>query len=247
MACYSNKVKLMCSRVVAAISVLLFLIGIVTVVIGVGAGNTEMLPKSMQEKFADNPSIKKGFAVFSTIIMILGIIMVIVSFLGCGAAKLKKPFLAIPFGLLGLIMAVVLIPVGSLSVAGGTQVMTNFNRAFRQNCKSEMDVYSQLSNIMCSKDCPCDPALKGDWGLFTMGDAKLADYKRTVKRYPSSAQKKKGITPIVFAPRGKGYKLLSKCIEDKQSKNSNFMDKSQNEAKNILMEMEKQFDCAGIC
>lgn len=67
-------------------------------------------------------SDKEAAAGFSGILTVFGIIIIIIALLGCGTAKMKKPYLAIPFGCMIIIMSVILIPIGLLSIGGSTIV-----------------------------------------------------------------------------------------------------------------------------
>jgi len=49
--------------------------------------------------------------------MAFGILIIIISCLGCATAKFKNPCFAIPFGLLTLVFGLVLLIVGFLGVA----------------------------------------------------------------------------------------------------------------------------------
>ena len=117
---YTNKTKNMCAKIVGGISLLLCIIGVVLVIMAMGARNMSSLPKEMTTYLKNNSSESDRNAIkgFSGLLVVFGIIIIVISLLGCGTAKMKKPYLAIPFGLLIIILSITLIAVGLLTTAG---------------------------------------------------------------------------------------------------------------------------------
>lgn len=76
------------------------------------------------KKTGVNFKVDEGFA---TPIIAFGILLLVISFLGCASAKFKNPCFAIPFGLLNCIFGLILIIIGFLALAGGALTATVFN------------------------------------------------------------------------------------------------------------------------
>ena len=66
---------------------------------------------------------------------------------------------------------------------------------------------------MCSKECPCDESLKGEWGLYALDETDpngLNSYGRTAKQNPTAAQTRAGLTGMWFAKDG--VKTMMECV-----------------------------------
>ena len=112
--CYSNKTKNMCQKVVGGISLLLGVLGLVTLAFGaMSSGGTPDAFKSMAAKMPKGSIPSSGGGP----ILGLGVVIMVTSVLGCATAKFKNPCFAIPFGILTLIFGLILLIIGFLAMA----------------------------------------------------------------------------------------------------------------------------------
>jgi len=121
---YTNATKARCQKVVAGISLVLGLFGIITLAMaGMASGGApEALDKYMKK--VNNPLA--GGANHGPV-MGLGVLILIVSILGCATAKFKNPCFAIPFGILTFLFGVILLIMGFLAmVVASPQVKALF-------------------------------------------------------------------------------------------------------------------------
>jgi protein-S-isoprenylcysteine O-methyltransferase Ste14 len=70
----------------------------------------------------------------SNVLLIVGVLIVIISILGCGTAKLKHPMMAIPFGLLIFIVALIMLIIGMISIGGSTNLKGEMKEMFKKGC-----------------------------------------------------------------------------------------------------------------
>ena len=159
MALYSNACKSMCAKMVVAISVVIGLLGLITLVMGLGmSGNAPSLGGKLSLDFGSNASLGQGM-------MILGALVLVTGILGCLTAKFKKPWFAILFIILTFILGLVLIIVGGLS-AFGSQVYSAVGNAACDAARSN-NLYNEYKKAvdqrMCSDDCKCNEEYKSLW------------------------------------------------------------------------------------
>jgi hypothetical protein len=110
MGCYSNKVKACCAKYVFAVSVVLFLLGLITAFMGSQMSGMK-LPKA---EFVNNLNIESNG--MGTGVLALGALIVFISCCGCATCKFKKVCFAIPFGLLTGVIGLVLLIIGFLVI-----------------------------------------------------------------------------------------------------------------------------------
>ena len=118
--CYSNKTKNMCQKVVGGISLLLGLLGIVTLAFGAMAGGG--VPPQLEKLMGSNADKFKGAA--GGPILGLGALILVTAILGCATAKFKNPCFAIPFGLMTFVFGLILLILGGIAMVIGSPAAT---------------------------------------------------------------------------------------------------------------------------
>jgi len=115
-SCYSNSCKNMCARVVGVFSVILGLLGIGVAVVGAQASG--LIPEDLKKAIEDMGVDLSFLEQIGTPIIALGVIIIVISVLGCATAKFKNPCFALPFGLINLILGIIFLVIGGLCLVG---------------------------------------------------------------------------------------------------------------------------------
>ena len=155
MACYSNGCKSMCAKLVVLFSVIFGILGIVTAAFGAMQSGAVPAPTSYISFDASNAGVGRG-------VLILGIVVIITSLLGCATAKFKKPWFAILFIILTLGLGLALLIVGVLSAFGGAV----YDVAAATACKADTtyEAYKELvDQRLCREDCKCNEEYRSLW------------------------------------------------------------------------------------
>jgi hypothetical protein len=155
MACYSNGCKSMCAKVVVLLSVIFGILGIVTAAFGAMQSGVVPSPTSYISFDVSNARVGKG-------VLILGVVVIITSLLGCATAKFKKPWFAILFIILTLGIGLALLIIGVLSAFGGAV----YDAAAATACRYDKtyETYRELvDQRMCRDDCKCFEYDKSLW------------------------------------------------------------------------------------
>ena len=171
MACFKNKTKHTCSKVVIVISVLSLLMGLITALYGfamAGAGG------EYTSQYGDFDV--KGGQAFVTIIG--GIFCIVVGVLGLLTGKFKKPIFTIPFIVLAFLIAILLFA-GAAVMGGGEEDLkkivsdgcnTSLGTQFDGKTTSELFKEQYLDLVdrwVCSDTCPCPESVKGTWEAYS--------------------------------------------------------------------------------
>ena len=129
MACYSNKYKACCRPVVMGVSVIMFLMGLITAVFGgMSAG---AIPGG--DKLSFIPDMSK----LALGIIILGVVCILIGINGCCLAKYKNPCWAIPFIILTGLIGLICLILGFVMVGGSGMI----RRATNLACQGAQDVF----------------------------------------------------------------------------------------------------------
>ena len=155
MACYSNGCKSMCAKLVVVLSVIFGILGIVTAAFGAMQMGVVPAPTDYISFDASNAAVGKG-------VLILGVVCIITSLLGCATAKFKKPWFAILFILLTLGLGLALLIVGVLSAFGGAV----YDAAASTACRADNSypAYKEaVDERMCRDDCKCNEEHRSLW------------------------------------------------------------------------------------
>lgn len=107
MGCYLNTCKNTCSKIVIGVSLILGILGVVT--IGYGAAQTSGSVKTDNQWTGDFQVKKSGYGMP---VIVCGAFALLTSILGCATGKFKNPCVAIPFGLLTLVIGIILCAMG---------------------------------------------------------------------------------------------------------------------------------------
>lgn len=192
----------MCQKIVGGISVVLGIFGLITLAMGgmSSGGAPDALTKYMPK---DNKLAEGGNAGPA---MALGVLILIVSLLGCATAKKKHPCFAIPFGMLTFLFGVILLIVGALAmIIASPKIKEMFKAA---GCPANNDQAPMIQfdkqytdmivKPMCSDLCPCDENMFATW---EKSGVNVISHGRTFKPTPTqrSNQNSKGIQAEVVA------------------------------------------------
>ena len=112
MACYSDDTKAKAAKFVTFVSIAVFLFGLITVAYAYAQSTGQNI-----EGDSEYTSFKVDKSGFATMTLIGGVFAIITAILGCLTAKFKKFFLAVPFGCIAFIIALLLLIAGT--IAGG--------------------------------------------------------------------------------------------------------------------------------
>lgn len=112
MVCYSDRCKSISVKIVAVVSVIITILGLITAVLGAMQMGVVNLDKPVS--WAGLPAIdQSGFGLG---IMVVGAFAFLTGLLGCCTCKCKKACFTIPFVILSLILGLVLLIVGLLLI-----------------------------------------------------------------------------------------------------------------------------------
>jgi hypothetical protein len=113
MVCYSDKIKSLATKVVAVVSGIVILMGLLTAIFG-----------AIQMGVVQKPNEWSGVGAFDqsglgTAVLILGALVILVGLLGCATCKCKKACFTIPFVILTMIFGIILLIVGLIMMSVG--------------------------------------------------------------------------------------------------------------------------------
>jgi len=106
MACYSDKYKHMCSKIVIAVSILMGLMGLASAIFGVVSMGSIPMTSDQKEIF-QIPGLTDAGKALGGGMLAIGIVGVMVACLGCFTGAKKNPCFAIPYGLLSFVITVI--------------------------------------------------------------------------------------------------------------------------------------------
>ena len=145
----------MCQKVVGGISLLLGLLGIVT--LAFGAMSSGGMPPAMTKLMGD----KKIGGGGGGPMLALGALVFLTSILGCATAKFKNPCFAMPFGLLTFIFGLALFIIGALAMViaspeAGKVVLNEVCKSNSPAVQFDTQYNSMVVKPLCSEVCPCE-------------------------------------------------------------------------------------------
>lgn len=120
MACYSDKYKHTCSKVVIGVSILMGLMSLLSVIFGIiQTGNVPMSSKQ-KEVFAIK-GLSGGAAGMGMGCIVVGVFGLMIAVLGCCTGKMKNPLCAIPYGILTFIVTIVFLVFALIGFAASSK------------------------------------------------------------------------------------------------------------------------------
>jgi ABC-type transport system involved in multi-copper enzyme maturation permease subunit len=134
MACFKDKTKEMCGKIVMLMSVLLLIIGLATGVLGYTSFSGKA--KGTSDKY--NVDFSKGIGF---LLLFAGLFTMVTGCLGFCAGKWKKCIFTFPFMIFSFIIMILCLIGGAVSFASTEQVKT----ARDDLCKEKMGDYSSIT------------------------------------------------------------------------------------------------------
>ena len=114
MACYSDKTKHMCSKIVLAVSALMGLMALISVIFGfIQLGKIPMT--SEQKEVFHIPGMTSGAKGIGAGNIVIGIFGLMIACLGCLTGAKKNPCFAIPYGILTFIITIIFLVIALIS------------------------------------------------------------------------------------------------------------------------------------
>ena len=157
MVCYSENTKHNCARVTIGVSVLIWLLGLATIIFGAMALGLVATP---------DPELLKDFAIdqqgTGVALIILGAIVVTIATLGCIAGKKRGNIITAVFVVAAFVLGLVLLIVGSLAAFSDMA----WEAMGESACLIDQtyDMYkSAVDTKMCTDKCKCPGEYKALW------------------------------------------------------------------------------------
>ena len=265
-SCYNDNIKRMCVKVVGAISILLCIVGLITVILGSVAMGLVQKPNNFIPAFQfDQSGLGLG-------IMALGALTIVTAIIGCGVIKFKTPWCGIPFVILTFLFALILIIVAFIALAVSGPIVKTLKAqvcASGQAGKLQTNYNSAISKYVCSQTCPCPEGdgqeYKTLWESYGNGFFTAFNRQKNFNTMSKSEQdsfKNNGdradVTPMVFVGSDKtSYSSWEECYdgvlkpEIEKNKNSQqwrqITDFLSSGGLDFLKEVEKNLNCASVC
>lgn len=219
--CYSDKCKHMCSRIVIGVSILMALMGLISVIFGfMQIGKVPGVSDAVKSSF--NVNLEGAGKGVGLVTVLLGIAALMVACLGCFTGKTKNKCCAIPYGILTFGICIVFLVAGAISfgmasklgrdtiyaaVCSGSVVNPLDNT---QSVESPLNLGTQYNKFVdqpaCSELCPCPSNKANSFDPATLSQKDLLKFNRFVsaksnlkayKTYPTSSEQS-GATPLIF-------------------------------------------------
>jgi len=166
MACIGDKTKHMCAKCVLIISVILFVMGLLTVIFGAIISGNENLNALTESEYLKNMDVEIPASGFSMAIIVGGLFVVLTAVLGCATAKIKNCLITIPFMVLAGILGLMMLIIGLLFLIVATDTEDLVSQVCttpiaQQNGQDLATIASTqydnaVGQLMCSTVCPCD-------------------------------------------------------------------------------------------
>lgn len=123
MACYENKTKEKCARIVLCISIILFIMGLFTCIMGIVLSGDEKIAALTESEYLKNMNVEIPASSFAIMIILGGLFVILTSILGCLTGKMKKFFFTIPFMIMTMVMGFFTLIVGLVFLVVATDTM----------------------------------------------------------------------------------------------------------------------------
>lgn len=126
----------------------------------------------------------------ATAVIAFGVLLLVVSCLGCATAKFKNPCFAIPFGLTNLIFGLILLILAFVGMGSAALTDVFFNQMCPYNKLTnpretlsgfDLEYNNNIDKQMCSEACPCfiEEANKDTTWPSSLTPAQANKYRRT--------------------------------------------------------------------
>jgi hypothetical protein len=130
MVCYSDKIKSLAAKVVAVVSGIIILMGLLTAYFG-----------AIQTGVVQKPNEWSGVSAFDQsglgkVVLMFGAFVILVGLLGCATCKCKKACFTIPFVIFTMIFGIILVGGGLVVVSVGGELGETFEKAQKATCDS---------------------------------------------------------------------------------------------------------------
>jgi hypothetical protein len=233
MACYSNACKAMCTKVVVALSVVIFILGALTAAYGA-------MQMGMIQKPTDFIEFEIDGSGFGMQILILGIIVIVTALLGCATAKFKKPWFATLFIILTFCLGLAMLIMGALAAFGGAIYDIIADTACLSN--PGYDYYkAAVDSRMCTDQCKCPEPFKATWEAQDSALQESGQWERSGRDWNS----------MKWTSDGTEISTWKECY-DAFLKNEFRADSFEQEFLNMggeefVAQLEESYDCAGVC
>lgn len=258
MACYSDKVKAIAAKVVGAISVIIVIVGIISVILGAIQMGAVQKPNSWSGIDAFDQS---GLGIG---ILVLGAIAILIGLCGFLTCKCKKPWFTVPFMLLTFVIGVIILIIGLVILGAAAGLVDDLQAKLCQSISQSANG-SQLSykynqavqNFVCSQTCPCPAGDNNEIEKLwtTMDEATFNEWNRTKK---STAEAAKGYAPLIFSKNATGsYASWRDCYDKVLVSQATATATNENlkavaafvkdGGLDFLADSESKLKCAGVC
>ena len=154
MACFTNKCKACCTKVVMIVSVIMFLLGVLVAIFGsmqMGVVPDSIKTGEMAKAMKALPDMKS----FGLGILICGVFIVLTGLLGCMTAKTKKACFACIFIICTMVLGLVCLIFSAITLGDLGKYKDKVCGAAGNVLKGQFN--EVVNNKMCTNDCRCDP------------------------------------------------------------------------------------------
>jgi hypothetical protein len=199
----------------------MFLMGLITCILG--AMSMGVIPTGELEELKKIPYISQ----LALGVLVLGIVCITIGVLGCCLAKKKNCLFATPFIILTGIIGLICLILGFVMVSKKGSISELIDGACETAVtKLSTEYSSAVDNTMCSDQCLCDPG---------------QDMKTKEVVWSGVAGLKWADAP------GSGVSNYMACYASQSTKSSDTAKFFDEGGKDILLQLEESFDCAGYC
>ena len=271
MACFSDEIKHKCSKFVMVVSILLILLGIVTLAYGYFTLSGDKWATPSGDYDLDFSQAVAG------LILIAGLLTVLTGCLGMCTGKFKKVFFTLPFMILTFIIMILCFAAGAMALAEPEDITDVKNVVCDEPMKlggedkgkSLADYTSEsytalVDKWMCSSVCPCDGVAYAEGKFTEIPESDLNKSQRTLAGTPpssfSAALSKDYLMPMDATGTVKNYETCYN--ETLKAEMAKLSESDSADAKNILefqkeffenggfelfAELEEEYECASLC
>ena len=140
MACYSDKTKHTCSKIVLAVSALMGLMALISVIFGIIQLGALPMTSDQKEVF-QIPGMTAGAKGIGAGNIAIGIVGLMIACLGCLTGAKKNPCFAIPYGICTFMITIIFLVIGL--IAGGISSPTGQKAIFDAACGGPITIPGQ--------------------------------------------------------------------------------------------------------
>lgn len=251
--CFSDACKARSGAIVLCISVLIGILGIITIALGglLSGFGSEQIDK-LGELAANAQAMLPNLKVVGIVILIGGAVVLLTGICGCLAAKKKTFVFTLPFMICTGLMAIMLLVVAFFALGN-----TAADKITDEVCKKweetqqHTDMWKLYSDnfgkVMCTQVCPCDAAV-----VNTLKEDKYKDMiKRSTGIDQNSFVSRDGFKANATTQVNGVKDCLAKMEAVTQNKDTANIDKIKSflnsKAYNFTAMMEDKYKCSMIC